>query len=63
MNSSLINNVQDDIRIGVLSFKAIANKYGITTSDVNLVWDQLCETEFAEDENLVEGFNNYRDYE
>ena len=56
----LLLDVQDDISIGVLSFNAIAKKYGIPLHWVEQVWDNLCEQELASDPHVVQGFNEYR---
>lgn len=37
------SNIQDDILLGVLSFRKIAEKYGVSMSVVNLAWDEICE--------------------
>jgi len=46
--------------MGVLSFNAIAKKYGIPLHWVEQVWDNLCEQELASDPHVVQGFNEYR---
>jgi len=55
----LLLDVQDDISMGVLSFNAIAKKYGIPLHWVAQVWDNLCEQELASDPHVVQGFNEY----
>ena len=42
-DQNLIFNIQDDILLGLLSFRKIAEKYGVSLSVVNLAWDELCE--------------------
>ena len=56
----LLLDVQDDISMGVLSFNAIAKKYGVPLHWVEQVWDNLCEQELASDPHVVQGFNEYR---
>lgn len=40
--------IQEEIRLCVLSFDKIAEKYGTTYHHVNLVWEAMCETELSE---------------
>jgi|LakMenEpi03Aug12_release.lakeMendotaPanAssembly.Ray.scaffolds.fasta_scaffold12354_12 hypothetical protein len=40
--SNLIIDLQNELRLGVLSFKAIAKKYNVPIAWVNLAWDELC---------------------
>jgi hypothetical protein len=41
----LIEDIQNEIRLGVLSFKAIAIKYEVAYGDVMDVWYEMCEQE------------------
>jgi len=43
--SDLMIDLQDEIRLGSLSFAEIARKYQVPTSWVNEAWDQLCQQE------------------
>jgi hypothetical protein len=52
----LMIDLQDEIRLGVLSFAEIAQKYEVPTSWVQEAWDELCEQE-AE----AEQFAGYHD--
>ena len=54
--SDLMIDLQDEIRLGALSFAGIARKYQVPTSWVNEAWDQLCQQE-AEAEQ-VQGFHD-----
>lgn len=47
-DQNLIFKIQDDIRLGVLSFAGIAKKYGVSMGDVQLAWDELCKQEQGE---------------
>ena len=49
--NNLIMSIEDDIRLGVLSFQKIADKYNAPLKFVTDVWDSMCETEFFQDEN------------
>jgi hypothetical protein len=51
--SSVVQSIEDSIRLGVLSFRQIAVMNGIPLSLVNRVWDQMCETELAGDEQTI----------
>ena len=53
---NLMIDLQDEIRLGVLSFAEIAQKYEVPTSWVQEAWDELCEQE-AE----AEQFAGYHD--
>lgn len=46
---NLVFDIEDDLRLGVLSFKQIAEKYSISIDVVNAVWEQLCEQEFQDE--------------
>jgi hypothetical protein len=46
--SNLIVEIQEDIAIGVMSFKAIAEKHQVPLDWVNEAWDMLCEQEYQE---------------
>ncbi|MFM8758399.1 MAG: hypothetical protein ACKODS_02485 [Methylophilaceae bacterium] len=39
----LVIDIQTDIELGVLSFRAIAEKHDVHISWVNEAWDMLCE--------------------
>ena len=54
--SDLMIDLQDEIRLGSLSFVEIARKYQVPASWVNEAWDQLCQQE-AEAEQ-VQGFHD-----
>ena len=43
--SDLMIDLQDEIRLGALSFAEIARKYEVPTSWVQEAWDELCEQE------------------
>lgn len=45
--NNITTAIQDDIRLGVISFAAIAAKYSVSLSAVNLIWDEMCQQEFA----------------
>ena len=46
--SDVILSIQDEIRLGVLSFKEIAKLHKVTQHFVNQVWEEMCAAEFAE---------------
>ena len=46
---NLVFDIEDDIRLGVLSFKQIAEKYSVSAYVVEMVWEQMCEQEFQEE--------------
>jgi hypothetical protein len=46
--NDIIFAIEEEIRICVLSFQAIAKKYGVSYEFVNDIWENMCETEFAE---------------
>lgn len=41
----LISDIQQDIQLGVLSFREIAEKHNVPFAWVNEAWDMLCEEE------------------
>ena len=43
--SDLMIDLQDEVRLGVLSFAEIARKYEVPVSWVQEAWDELCEQE------------------
>lgn len=43
--SDLMIDLQDEVRLGVLSFAEIAQKYEVPVSWVQEAWDELCEQE------------------
>ena len=43
--SELIIDIQEDIELGVLSFRSIAKKHNVPISWVTNAWDLLCEQE------------------
>ena len=45
---NIVFDIESEIRIGVLSFPAIAKKYHVTLMFVNQVWEQMCEQEYSE---------------
>ena len=57
----LMIDIQEDISLGVLSFKQIAEKHNVPTSWVDAAWEALCEQELLEDQHFNEGFDNYKD--
>ena len=40
--------IQDQIRLGVMSFRQIAEYFHVSLSDVNTIWEEMCEQEFSE---------------
>lgn len=48
--SDLMIDLQDEIRLGVLSFQEIARKYEVPVSWVQEAWEELCEQEHQEAE-------------
>jgi len=42
-------DIQDDIRLSQLSFRAIAEKYDVPVYFVEQIYDEMCETEFADE--------------
>ncbi len=56
--------IQNDLIMGVLGFKAIAEKHGVSMDDVNVAWDDLCEQEAAmRQERDDEVYGGYEDKE
>lgn len=45
--SDLMIGLQEEIRLGALSFSGIARKYEVPVSWVQEAWDELCEQEYA----------------
>jgi len=43
--SELMISIQEDIELGVLSFRSIAEKHNVPISWVTAGWDLLCEQE------------------
>lgn len=43
--SDIVIQVQDEIRLGILGFGKIAEKYNVSLHFVNSVWEQMCEEE------------------
>lgn len=48
-DQTLVNKIEDDIRLGVISFKQIAIKHDVSYHFVNLIWEMMCVHEFAEE--------------
>lgn len=46
---NLVFDIEDDIRLGVLSFKQIADKYSVSIDVVNMIWNDMCEQEFQDE--------------
>ena len=46
----LIIGIQEDIQLGVLSFREIALKHNVPFAWVNEAWDMLCEQEAEEEQ-------------
>lgn len=40
--------IQEQIRLGVMSFRQIAEYFNVTIADVNTIWEEMCEQEFSE---------------
>jgi hypothetical protein len=49
----MIIDVQDSIRNGKLSFKQIADMYGLSYADVNLIANEIIEQESDDDSGLT----------
>ena len=49
----LIIDVQDSIRLGQMSFKQIADMYGLSYNDVNLIAEELIGQECEDDSGLT----------
>ena len=49
----MIIDVQDSIRLGKLSFKQIADMYGLSYADVNLIANEIIEQESDDDSGLT----------
>ena len=47
--SNLNFAIQDDIRLCVLSFPAIAKKHGVSVSFVTMIWEEMCREEFSQE--------------
>lgn len=45
----LTQQIQEQIRLGVLSFRRIAEYFSVPISDVTTIWEEMCEAELAED--------------
>ena len=46
---NLVYDIQEEIRLGVLSFAAIAKKYNVPQYIVNDVWDEMCHSEMSQE--------------
>jgi hypothetical protein len=46
---NVVFDIQDEIRTGKLTFGQIVKKYDVTMMFVVLIYEEMCETEFAED--------------
>jgi len=51
MESDKTLNIENDIRLEILSFSAIAKKYNATVCDVVDVWIAMCESEHEQNIN------------
>jgi|GEM_PF-1530493 len=51
MESDKTLNIENDIRLEILSFSAIAEKYSVTIYDVVDVWLAMCESEHEQNIN------------
>jgi hypothetical protein len=47
--SELSIDIQEDIQLGALSFPAIAAKYNVPLSWIELAWEDLCDQEYEEE--------------
>jgi len=56
--SDLMIDLQDEIRLGALSFAEIARKYEVPTSWVNEAWELLCEQEAEAEQFFDQGFHD-----
>jgi hypothetical protein len=57
-------DIQNDIIMGVLGFKSIAEKHGVSMYEVNVAWNDLCEQEAAmRQERDDEVYGGYEDEE
>ena len=56
--SDLMIDLQDEIRLGALSFADIARKYEVPVSWVNEAWDQLCQQEAEAEQFFDQGFHD-----
>jgi hypothetical protein len=52
-NKNVMVDIQNDIIVGILSFKSIAEKHNVPFSWVNVAWDVLCEQENEDFDGLV----------
>lgn len=41
----LIESIETDIRIGILSMSNIARKHNVPLAVVHVIWNKMCETE------------------
>lgn len=48
-NIELTQRIENEIRIGLLSFRAIATFFDVSIQEVNDVWDAMCQTEFVDE--------------
>jgi hypothetical protein len=46
---NVIFDIQDEIRSGELTFGQIVKKYDVTMMFVVLIYEEMCETEFADE--------------
>lgn len=56
--SDLMIDLQDEIRLGALSFAEIARKYEVPASWVNEAWDELCQQEAEAEQFFDQGFHD-----
>lgn len=52
--SDLAIDIEEDISLGVLDFRRIAEKYDIPVSWVNQIWEQMCEQENELDDSTAD---------
>jgi hypothetical protein len=45
----VVFSIEEDIRLGVLSFRKIAEKHHVPFSFVDTVWEQMCENEMGDE--------------
>ena len=59
--SDIVIGIQEDIELGVLSFRAIAEKHDVPMSWVNEAWDMLCEQAAEAERQFDQGFHDELD--
>jgi hypothetical protein len=46
---NVVFDIQDEIRTGKLTFGQIVKKYDVTMMFVVMIYEEMCETEFADE--------------